>query len=528
MQARDAIHITPQEWRWVILFSVILISAAFIPFLWVAITGAGGTDWQFMGVLNNYRDGATYLSKMVQGVQGEWLVRFQHTPEPHNGALIQVIYPTLGHLARLLNMSPIALFHAARVVASFIMYTALYHLGATIWMRVRTRRIFFVVLAIGSGLGWIYLALSQDNNVPDLSIPEIYPFFSSLVNVHFPLALACLALLASIVIVAFRPGCTDEPTVQNSGLAAALLSFFLSLLFPQALVPLGAALGAYVALRWLRERRASRRELQWLLVIALPALPIAAYYAALVAYNPSFAEWSRQNVTPAPNPLLLIIGLGIPLLMALPGIYRGVRRFEADGDQFMLLWLVVMIVVIYLPTNIQRRFAAGLMIPVAYFATRALEDFWFQHFSRRWRYRLLMGVGPLITMSYVLILFLNINIILGPFLKRDYAAAFQWLKDHTASSTVVLAAEEVSIWLPGWTGAKVVYGHPFETLQAAAKKAEVRDWYSGQTTDCNALLEKYRVRYVIFGSEEQLLGQTTCLSKLNPVYAYGSVTIYTP
>ncbi|NWG17858.1 MAG: hypothetical protein HXY41_14615 [Chloroflexi bacterium] len=526
MQTRDTIHITPAEWRWVVIFGGALVIVAFVPFLWVALSGAVGTQWQFMGVLNNYRDGATYLSKMQQGMGGSWLVSFWHTPEPHSGAFIQVIYPALGQLARLIGLQPIALFHAARVAASFVMYMALYQLGASVWMRLRARRIFFVLAAVGSGLGWFFYPLMPDANFPDLTIPEMFPLYSSLVNVHFPLALACLALIASVVIVAFRPGERSDPSMNNGGLLAGVLSFALSLLYPQALMSIGIAIGVYVLVHWYQQRRIRQRELRWLLVIVLPAVPMAAYYAAVVTYNPVLNEWARQNVTPAPSPLVMLLGLGVPLLMALPGIYRAVRRFEPDGDQFVLLWLVVILVMVYLPTSIQRRFAAGMMLPIAYFATRSLEDFWFRYVNRRWRYRLLVVVVPLITLSTVLLLAINLRVNVGPFLSRDYAGALLWLQDHAQSDDVILASEEVSVWVPAWAAARVVYGHPFETLDAATKRLEVLDWFSGQAADCEVLLEKYNVRYVIFGPLEERSAPPDCLESLRLVARSGSVAIY--
>ncbi len=533
MQAsRDSIHITPAEWRWVVIFAVGLTALAFVPFLWVAFSGASGSDWQFMGVLSNYRDGATYLSKMAQGMEGSWLVNFRHTPEPHPGVFIQVLYPALGQLARLLRIPPIALFHAARVVASLIMYMALYHLGASIWMRLRTRRMFFLLVSFASGLGWLFS--NGDVTFPDLSIAEIYPFYSSLVNVHFPLSLACLALLASLLIIEFRPGAAGDPSINNGGLLAGLLSFALSLLFPQALVPFGAAVAAYIAAFWLQKRKITMRELRWLLVVVLPAVPVAAYYAAIVSYNPVVAEWNRQNITAAPSPLNFVLGLGVPLLIALPGIYRAIRRFEADGDRLMLLWLAAMVVLMYLPTNIQRRFMAGMMIPIAYFATRSLEDFWFYYVNRRWRYRLLVVVIPLFIFTNFLLLVINFRIAVGPFLARDYVVAFQWLNQNTSADDVILASEPVSVWVPSWVGSRVVYGHPFETLNAVVKEQQVLDWYKGQTADCAALITEYGVRYVIAGPLEQELAQksesrqTDCLENLTQVFQVGSVNVYAP
>ncbi len=83
MQSRQAVHIIASEWRWVIIVASGLILLAFAPLLWMALTGT--SDWQFMGALHNYLDGATYLSKIVQGERGIWLTFFQHTPENYPG-----------------------------------------------------------------------------------------------------------------------------------------------------------------------------------------------------------------------------------------------------------------------------------------------------------------------------------------------------------------------------------------------------------------------------------------------------------
>ncbi|MBL8165829.1 MAG: hypothetical protein JNJ61_27845 [Anaerolineae bacterium] len=531
MQAlRDTIHVTPGEWRWVILFSGLLLLLAFMPFLWVAFSGAAADHWQFMGMLNNYRDGATYLAKMLQGVEGMWMIEFRHTTESHAPILIQVIYPALGHLARVIGLSPIAIFHVARVTFSLIMYVALYYLAATIWPhRLRPRRIFFTVVAIGAGFGWLFAPLTGNTTFPDLTIPEMFPFYSSLVNVHFPLAFACIALIVGVLITAFRPGFNEDPNVSNGGLIAGALSFFLALLYPQALLPMGAALVVYVLAIYVQERRIAIREMRWMLVVGLPALPLAVYYAAVVTYNPVAASWNQQNITPAPPPLVLVLGLGLPLLMALPGIWRALRHFEQDGDRFVLLWLIMIVLAIYFPSNVQRRFSVGLMIPIAYFATRALESFWFERISRRWRYRLLVAAVPLMVFSSVLILISNLNVTPGPFLKRDYALAMQWLKGSAGTDGAVLASEEVSIWVPGWTGLRVVYGHPFETVAAQAKDAQVRDWFAGENADdCRALLSKYNVRWVIIGPQETALGSTPCTDELTPVLTLGTVTVYAP
>ncbi|MBK8028852.1 MAG: hypothetical protein IPK17_04930 [Chloroflexi bacterium] len=532
MQSRQAVHIIASEWRWVIIVASGLILLAFAPLLWMALTGT--SDWQFMGALHNYLDGATYLSKIVQGERGIWLTFFQHTPENYPGAFMQAIYPLLGHVSRIMSVPPMVIFHVARVFAALFMYISLYQLGAAVWTKIRARRVFFIIASLGSGLGWLFMPVFQDVSFPDITVPEAYPLYSTFVNVHFPLTIACLALLVGYFIMAFRPGADQDPSLDRAVPVMAILSVALAILYPHALVPFGGALAVFALFDWRDHRRLSPRLVRYLLALGLPALPIAVYYALIVTYNPGFAEWNRQNVNPAPAPLMLLIGLGLPLLIGIPGIIRGLLRFERDGDRLVVLWLIAMLIVMYLPTGAGRRCSVGMMLPIAYFATRAVEDVWISRISRRVRSYVFALVIPLIAVSQIFVLFLPVTLpalsgdpgtALGVFLEHDYYVAYQWVNEHSSSSDVVLASPVVSAWIPGWAETRVVYGHPFETLNAAVKRQQVLDWYAG-TGDCTAILDEYNVRYVLYGVEEAKFGAAPCRDQLNVVAEIGGVTVY--
>jgi hypothetical protein len=532
----------PAEWRWVVLVGSALILTAFAPFIYIVLSGATGTQWQFMGVLHDYPNGATYLSEIMQGNQGAWLVHFQHTPEPHKAMFLDGVYPFLGQITRLIAVSPVFIYHIARLGITLVMYLAIYQLAASIWMRVRTRRLFFLLVSFGAGFGWLAALLTGKTTFPDLVAPEMFPFQSSLVSIHVPLGIACLTLLASIIITMFRPGAQEEPDMNNGGPIAAVLGLVLVLVYPEAFVVFAITLVAYVVAFCVIQRKIALWAVRWLLLIVLPALPVLTIQIAFLSYNPVMGEWSRQNVTPAPSPLALIVGLGVPLLLALPGIRRALRRFEPDGDQFMLIWLLVMLVALYLPGNFQRRFAGGLIIPVVYFSARSLEDFWFRFVNRRWRYRVFTIAIPILFLSHLMVLFAPVVSLFegssgepsGVFLQPDYIAAFRWLDGQTRATDVVLTAPDVGTWLPAWMEARVVYGHPAETMNAAEKKQAVLDWYATDDPEsCAALLEgeyafrtNYRVRYVMVGPQERALGSAACADQLELIASFGGVDIY--
>lgn len=549
-------HITPEEWRWVIIFSGVLVSLTLIPLAWALAGNAHSPAVQFMGLLVNPQDGLTYLAKMEQGFRGNWLFHLSHTPESHDGAAIFLFYLFLGHVAQLLRLSPLEVFHIARVLTALFMYFALYQFGASVWTRARTRRLFFALTAVGSGLGWLVIALdpgaldiATDRLLPDLTVPEAFPFYAAFAAPHFPFAIGLLALIGSIYIAVFRPGHHEEPTFYNRGLFLAIASLLLAIVMPQALVPICLTLAAYLLVRLLRTRRAPLYEASWAIPLWFTVAPFAVYYFAALQTNPALAAWGAQNVTPSPPPQYYLASFGPLLLLALPGLGRALRRFEPDGDQFMLTWLVVNAVLLYLPTAYQRRLVVGLVIPLAYFAVRAFEDYWRNIVPQRlWRSALIL--------VFVVIIPSNVFIMAVPLvgavantqsgldskllLETDYANLLAWIRVRVPPQmgvrpTVILASPDISLYIPGWGGPRVVYGHPYETVDAERKRQQVEAWYRGE--DCTLPdgeswdRARWRVDYIVLGPRERALsaetGSDVCYADLGePWGAFGDVAIY--
>ncbi|KXK24088.1 MAG: hypothetical protein UZ15_CFX003000436 [Chloroflexi bacterium OLB15] len=528
----DSVYIIGAEWRWLMLVGGLLVLLAFFPLLWLSVTV--NPDWQFMGTLHNFWDGGSYFSKMQLGVAGDWLVTFQHTAEPHSGALIQTLYPLLGHVSRWTSIPLLVLFHVARAFAALFMYAALYVFGAVVWSRINTRRLFFLLASLGAGFGWALAPALGVVDFPDFTlIPEAFPFYSTLMNVHFPLTIGCLALLIGVLILALRPG-NNQAQAPHYGWAAALcLSVIIGFLYPQAMMPVGAALILFTGIVFLRQRKLPAYLVRYGAALILPLIPMAVYLVLVVSTNPAMQIWNRQNVTAAPNPLYFLLGFGLPLIVALPGIFRAVRRFEQDGDRFMLLWLLCIIAFVYLPTNIQRRFSVGIMIPITYFAVRALQEFWYPRMKRSGKRLFTVAVFSISVISPLIVLVLPVlpaarapELASGVLLEADYVDAFNWLARRDGDG-VVLAAPVVGAWIPGYTGLRVVYGHPYETLNAEAKKRQVEAWYAaGDSADCSQLLQENSVQYVLLGPQEARFGEGQCVESLRRIAQFGDVTLY--
>lgn len=556
-------HMSPEEWRWVIIASSILAIITLLPYAWALAENNTTPEAQFMGMLANPRDGATYLAKMEEGYRGDLLFHLPYTPEPHTGAAINMFYIFLGHIARITQLESVIIYHIARVLGGLFMYIAIYQFGASVWTQHRPRRLFFALSALGSGLGWFAIVLdpstldiTTDRLIPDLTMPEAYPLYAVYTNPHFPVAIGILALIGSICIQVFRPGAAEEPTIYNQGVVLILASIALALIQPQALVPFATTLVVYAAVRWIKVQKFPRYELSWCIPLWLPAAPFLAYYLILTQANPAMAAWNEQNLTYSPPPHYYIIGFAPLLLVALPGLIRAVRDFEPDGDQLMLTWLVVNVLLLYAPFNLQRRFAMGLIFPIVYFAVRAIEDHWTNTISQRWWRPALIGLfvvllpsnilamgGPLFGAVFNVESGVSSNILL----EEDYVDTLGWLRTEVpiytqGRPTVVLASPDFSMFIPAWAGQRVVYGHPFETINAQKKETQVKAWYRGE--GCQDLLNgdtwhghEWQVDYVVIGPREHALstnktgetisGARNCYDELGePIGIFGDVALY--
>lgn len=526
-------YVDKNEWWWVTLISLTFLVFIFSPFIVVVLQTPPQSGQQFMGALHNLNDSAADLARMQQGAEGNWLLSFRYTPEENQGVLVHPLYALLGQISGFLGQSPFLIYHIMRVFVGFFMYLTIYHLGASIWVKVRTRRIFFVVASAGAGFGWILALMTglNDNVAPDLMIPQAFPLYAAAANVHYPLAIACLCLLTAIIIPILRPGSTVAPNAENGGVVCFLAALALAFIYPDALLPIGLAFILSVLIHWGLQRKASSYEAYWGLWILVPVLPILAYDMLSLSNNPIVAEWLQQRDRDLPSIWAVLLSLGFPLLIGLPAIFRALRRFEADGDRFMLLWLLSMIGLVYLPTPLGQYLLVGLMLPIGYFATRSIEDFWFNFIKRRFRSFLYILLVPIFVLSHVFWLYLPVFSLMrgwyginAMMLPQASSQALLWMDVSVPNDSLILASRNISLWIPAWVGGRVVYGHPTETAHSDERLAQVRAWYQGEG-DCMSLITEYQVAYVVFSPEENQ-SEISCVEDWRLIYNLDGVQIY--
>ena len=528
--------IPPKAWHWAIGWSIAVLLLSCVPYAIATLLAPEG--WQFAGILVNPYDGHSYLAKMRQGLEGNWLLHLTCTPEPHDGAFIYIFYLALGHLAALTHLPLILIFHLARLVAGFTLLLTAFRFVALVTPHPHEQRLAFVLLFSASGLGWLGAIF---NAFPiDLWVPEAFVPYSLYTNPHFPLAMALMLAILQLVVWPQNSGvkkCTGDRCVPRA-LLAGLAALALALVLPFALLTVWAILAVY--LTWLY---VTRRRLPWLQIwptlgVGLFSAPIIFYDYWVATTNPIIAGWTAQNVTPAPTMLNLVLGYGVVGLLAIVGAWiiahQDRQNSKLDGERLVLLWTITTVVLVYLPFfDLQRRLIIGLHIPLCILAAIGLTR-WLASSPLKLNYRRLV-TNVVITTGALGTFFVwgipLIGLLLQPpaklqttalfFLLREEVVVFSWLRENTTQDNIILASPRLGMFVPDQTSARAFYGHPFETIEAEAKKAMLEKFYRGEIESVSPPVD-----FIIYGPSEQALGQPRNLTEYPVVFSTKNVVVY--
>lgn len=481
------------ESRWVLLWALAIVGLSSLPYLvaWQLTP----SDMQYTGLLINHYDGESYYAKMQQGARGEWLFHLAFTPEPHEGAFIFTFYLALGRLANALGLPIPVVYHLARVLTGSFLLLVAYRFLARFFEATSTRRAAFLLLGFSAGLGWLLGPLGLIT--ADLWVAEGFTFLSIFSNPHFPLATG-LMLLIFLSVLDLQ---TRKPQVGRI-LGAAGLGSLLAVVQPFAVPVVLAVLGVTLGLLAWSERRLRWGEMATWGASAAGAAPIMVYDLYVYRTNPALAAWSAQNLTPSLPPWNYATSYGLILGLALFGVGFALRRRQ-PSDLFLLSWVGTVVLLLYVPFALQRRFVTGLHVPLTLLAALGLEQvIWprVRSSSRSLVTGLIVGFTALTSLLVPLIAVAGMLQGRSPLvMTADETAAFAWLHEHSAWTDTVLVPTEAGQFIPAWAGNRVVYGHPFETIDAQEKQAEVSHFFSSEATsqERRALLDRYGVRHVL-------------------------------
>ncbi len=505
-----------------ILVIVIVLVAVSAPYFYAA--RAGGEAYVFGGFLINPLDGNSYLAKMYQGWQGDWRYQLAFTPDPGEGAYLFLFYLFLGHLARWLNAPLLLVFHLVRLLGALTLLIVLWRFCASLFPEPRTRRWAYTLAALGSGIGWLLIPFGAFT--ADFWVAEAYPFLSAFANPHFTFGLA-LALWQVIPVARRR-------------WARALAALLLSVINPFGVVIVLIVLGGTFGVRILLDRQGGtsfqlRTPLLSLVAVLLGGLPVLVYDIWVTYTNPVFAAWNAQNLTPSPPWWDTLVSLSPALLLALIGARWLIKpNYRPEGDApspfaeqgwlIPLVWAGLGLVLLYLPFSLQRRFMMGLYVPLAALAVVGVDAL--AKHRRRFRLGMILVLAVSL-LTNVVVLFSGLY---GArthdpaiYLTAGEADALAWIEENTPEDALILAGPEMGMFIPAHTGRRVLYGHPFETVDAEEQEQALIDFFEASGDD--HFLSERGVDYVFYGPRERELGEFS-IPGLDLIFSSGDVELY--
>jgi len=491
--------------------SIVLLTQVF---LYLAGVSFAGKEFVFGGIIFNPIDGNSYLAKMQEGWSGSWKFTLPYTADPGEPRYLFLFYIFLGHLSRWMRISPVLLINFVRTITSVFMLASLWKFFQIQFSgdQVKTWQAFLLAV-FGSGLGWLVILCGGFTS--DFWLAEAYPFLSLTANPHFPLG---IGLLLWIFILRF------ENLKAREGIVLASLSFLLAIVLPFGIVVILLVEGICLVWDWFRKEEVLWRRLIWLI---FGGCPVLFYQIWITRVDAQLAVWNNQNLTPAPALWDTVISFSPAILLAIWALFSFIRFSEIHDHKIIVAWACISLFLSYFPFSLQRRFEIGLYIPIAALAILALNYI----LTRKSRWVWLA--------MFMLSLPTNLIIILSEYhgllthdpllyLTRNEYDAMVWVKESTTEGSLILCAPETGMYIPAYTGRRVIYGHPFETVHAEIEKSNVDNFFSDNWNleKESDFIKSRNINYVFYGPRERELGYPEILKTLNVIYANSEVIIY--
>ena len=145
-----------RERNWILTASVILLFITTVPYIYAY---SQNDQYKFTGFLFGVEDGNSYIAKMLQGAEGEWLFRSPYTTVEQRGFLAFVPYMLIGKLTSESGQHDqlVFLFHAFRWLTGILLIFVTYLLCAQFITSITLRRMATLIAVAGGGSGWFAL-----------------------------------------------------------------------------------------------------------------------------------------------------------------------------------------------------------------------------------------------------------------------------------------------------------------------------------------------------------------------------------
>lgn len=546
--SRDAgmISIRRSEWRWLFFWTIAVLVLTSIPYLvgWQTASNTGST---FGGFVIGVEDGNSYLTKMAQGARGHWMFHIVYTSEPHDGAFLYLGYILLGKVAAPfadsgadLPEKMIWVYHLARLFSSGCLLAVVYRFVSEFLETVDHRRLAWLMIALGGGLGWLLVATGQDNwlgSPPlDFILPEGFTFLTLFSLPHIALGRALLLGGVLIWLRGVRVQERGQSGAWQSAVLAGGLWLVMGLIVPFYPVLAGGVVGGTLLVWWLVRRQFPARATAYSVLVGLILSPVVLYSGWVFLTNPVMQGWAAQNLILSPPVPHYLAAYLIPGLMTVVGMVWVWRERPEEKYWLLLAWVLAVPPMLYVPFNLQRRLIEGYQAPLYTLAVigfaKAIWPRIKSHFARP-RLLAIVWFLPIFPSSLVLVVGGALAATSGQppiFHEQDEVSTAAWLAENAPEGALVLSGYPSGNFLPAWSPVKSYLGHGPETIDFSSKEANVHRFFASDSQGDwkKQFLMDNCVHYVLHGPVERELGafRPDRAAYLKPVFEIDGWVLY--
>ena len=409
--------------RWVgfVALGIPLLTA--LPYLSLWLTTDPGRVYLGMKTVNS-ADFLTYVAWMRQAGAGELAFRNLYTAESTQSDIYLPLMWLFGKASAAMGVGPILGLHALRILSGIALLL-------TIWWFVGT---YFS----GGSRGRAFLLLGLGTGLPGL-VPEASPVSSIYDSAVSTTAWTVMLIAFGLFRIGMERGST--PHLVGAGLAGAVLA----VIHPYDAVPLGIVI-ALSGLAPVFEGGLGPRIARAAVTAGL-MLPGVAFTAWHFLSNPLLSEWAA---VPRPFSWWGLLSFGVLWL----GAGHALSRHRGRTGSFVLVWLVVQLTLLLIPSPIARKLIQGLQAPIAIAATVGFEA-WIAGGRERFARLAEVTIYP----AAVLMLLLDATYVLPQpqRLPRTAFADIQALGDLPEG--VIFSSPGLSYYVPPLSGRQVYCGN---------------------------------------------------------------------
>ncbi len=546
--------IDKKEWRLVILMSIFVVLITTLPYVYGWHQTPANRTYTGLHSLTP-GDVHVYFSWMEQVKQGHFISKDLYTNEPQARVLLNSFWSVEGLIAKYTHLSNNLVFQLSRIILIPLFLNLLYLLSAFVFQEKLWRKVSFIFLSLASGWGFL-ISIFLPNSVYakgwynwplDLWAPESNNLLTMFQSPHLILSTSFIIL---ILILSWWAIETDR--YQYSLLAGliALAEFqFHPFHAPTIFGVLAGYFLAQLIVGWKKIKTTKEylfKVVKHSLVILLVSLPSIIYWLALELTDMVTQIRTYQNVCLTPPLWITLISYGLLMPLAGWAIYKFYRADNrADNLKiFFVSWLVVQFALLYAPLAFQRRLMQGLQIPMIILAVWGLKYIYesLQKKLKPRQFSFYVLNKPLMIMLFIFI-FTGSNLYnwireMAVFAKsyrqlyidNDVVAGYNWLKNNTPPTTIILSDLYNGNLIPGRIGRFVYVGHGVETLFFESKLARMAWFFSTNRFDNKKIkfLKHNRINYVFYSPNEKGIGKFNPDEKpyLKKVFQQGNTSIY--